>query len=84
MPLRGWHCGHCDGILRTSPQSLTPTVKAPKTMSDTITRDDARALALIDRALGQGRFTADLVEQISDAFASATRTERGEEPQQAK
>jgi hypothetical protein len=53
-------------------------------MSDTITRDDARALALIDRALGQGRFTPDLVEQISDAFASATRTERGDEPQPAK
>ena len=50
-------------------------------MSDTITRDDARALALIDRALGQGRFTPDLVEQISDAFA--TRTERGDEPQPA-
>jgi hypothetical protein len=53
-------------------------------MSDRITRDDARALALIDRALGQGRFTPDLVEQISDAFASATRTERGDEPQPAK
>jgi hypothetical protein len=52
-------------------------------MSDRITRDDARALALIDRALGQGRFTPDLVEQISDAFASATRTERGEKPQPA-
>ena len=52
-------------------------------MSDTITRDDARALALIDRALGQGRFTPDLVEQISDAFASAARTERSEDPQQA-
>jgi hypothetical protein len=52
-------------------------------MSDTITRDDARALALIDRALGQGRFTADLVEQICDAFASATRSERSEESQQA-
>jgi len=62
---------------------LTPTAKVPKTTSDTITRDDARALALIDRALGQGRFTADLVEQICDAFASAARSERSEESQPA-
>ncbi|MDX6519977.1 MAG: hypothetical protein QOJ31_2034 [Gaiellales bacterium] len=43
-------------------------------MSDTITRHDARALALIDHALSQG-FTAELVAQIREALASASRAE---------
>jgi hypothetical protein len=43
-------------------------------MSDTITRHDARALALIDHALSQG-FTAELVAQIREALASASCAE---------
>jgi hypothetical protein len=43
-------------------------------MSDTINRHDARALALIDHALSQG-FTAELVAQIREALASASRAE---------
>src|SRR3954454_10299956 len=83
MPLRGWHRGCCGGIVRTRSRRFNPTANAPKTMSDTITRDDARALALIDRALGQGRFTTDLVEQIADAFSSAPRSERAKDSQEA-
>jgi len=41
-------------------------------MSDAINRHDARALALIDHALSEGGFTAELVEQIREALASAS------------
>jgi hypothetical protein len=44
-------------------------------MSDPINRHDARALALIDHALNEGRFTAELVEQIREALASASHAE---------
>ena len=44
-------------------------------MSDTINRHDARALALIDHALSQGRFTAELVALIREALASAARAD---------
>jgi hypothetical protein len=40
-------------------------------MSDTITHHDARALALIDRALEEGRFSAESVTQISEALQAA-------------
>ena len=43
-------------------------------MSDSINRHDARALALIDHALSQG-FTAELVAQIREALASASRAD---------
>ena len=41
-------------------------------MSDAINRHDARALALIDHALNEAGFTAELVEQIREALASAS------------
>ena len=44
-------------------------------MSDPINRHDARALALIDHALNDGQFTAELVEQIREALASASHAE---------
>jgi hypothetical protein len=40
-------------------------------MSDKINRHDARALALIDHALNEAGFTAELVDQIREALASA-------------
>jgi hypothetical protein len=45
-------------------------------MCDTSNRHDFRALALIDHALSEGRFTAELVEQIQEALATASRAER--------
>ena len=44
-------------------------------MSDHMNRHDANALRLIDQALDQGRFTPELVGQISQAFALAEREE---------
>ena len=49
-------------------------------MSDPINRHDARALALIDHALNEGRFTAELVEQIREALASASHAETDSSP----
>jgi hypothetical protein len=43
-------------------------------MSDTITRHDARALALIDRALKEG-FTAERVAQIREALRAAVQAD---------
>lgn len=40
-------------------------------MSDRPNRHDANALRLIDQALSQGRFTPELVAQISASFALA-------------
>jgi hypothetical protein len=45
-------------------------------MSETLNWHDAHALMLIDHALDQGSFTAELVAQISEAFACARRAER--------
>ena len=47
-----------------------PTERDP--MSDAINRHDARALALIDHALNEAGFTAEIVEQIREALASAS------------
>ena len=44
-------------------------------MFDTPNRHDVRALELIDQALSEGRFTAELVAQIREALASADRAE---------
>jgi hypothetical protein len=61
---------------RTGKLGPTPHRLQPKElpMSDTISRHDARALALIDHALSQG-FTAELVAQIREALASASCAE---------
>ena len=46
-------------------------------MSDhALNRHEAYALDLIDQALSHGRFTPELVSQISEAFALASRAER--------
>jgi hypothetical protein len=45
-------------------------------MSDQIDHHDAQALALIDRALSERRFTAELVAQISEALAAASHAEQ--------
>ena len=44
-------------------------------MSDHLNRHDANALRLIDQALSQGRFTPELVAQVSASFALAEREE---------
>jgi predicted HD phosphohydrolase len=48
-------------------------------MSDTITHHDARALALIDRALEEGRFSAESVTQISQALQAAIRADAADQ-----
>jgi hypothetical protein len=50
--------------------------KETQTMAKAINRHDARALALIDRALADGRFSADSVAQIHRAFEAARHEER--------
>ena len=45
-------------------------------MAQAINRHDAHALALIDRALRDGRFTAECVAQIHRAFEAARSAER--------
>jgi hypothetical protein len=45
-------------------------------MAQAINRHDAHALALIDRALRDGRFTAECVAQIHRAFEAARAAER--------
>ena len=62
---------------RTGRLGATPIGSNRKSapMSDPINRHDARALALIDHALNEGRFTAELVEQIREALASASHAE---------
>jgi hypothetical protein len=40
-------------------------------MAETLNWHDAHALLLIDRALEQGRFTEDLVSEISEALQQA-------------
>ena len=42
-------------------------------MSDRVTRHDAHALRLIDKALDDGRFTPELMAQICEALALAER-----------
>jgi hypothetical protein len=44
-------------------------------MAHAINRHDARALALIDRALMDGRFTAESVAEIHRALEAAQRAE---------
>lgn len=46
-------------------------------MAKAINRHDARALALIDRALADGRFSAESVAQINRAFEAARHEEHG-------
>jgi hypothetical protein len=55
------------------PLSLAPTRNGPS-MSDTISRHDAAALALIDQALEAG-FTPELIAKISESFELAQRDE---------
>ncbi len=45
-------------------------------MAEAINRHDAHALALIDRALRDGRFSAECVAQIHRAFEAARAAER--------
>lgn len=45
-------------------------------MAHAINRHDARALALIDRALKDGRFSAESVAQIHRAFEAARQADR--------
>jgi hypothetical protein len=45
-------------------------------MAQAINRHDAHALALIDRALRDGRFTAEHVAQIRRAFEAARAADR--------
>jgi hypothetical protein len=45
-------------------------------MAHAINRHDARALALIDRALRDGRFSAESVAQIHRAFEAAREADR--------
>ena len=62
-----WH-------LPTTPFGSNP--KETPTMAQAINRHDAHALALIDRALRDGRFTAECVAQIHRAFEAARTAER--------
>jgi hypothetical protein len=50
--------------------------KETPTMAQAINRHDAHALELIDRALRDGRFTAECVAQINRAFEAARAAER--------
>ena len=62
-----WH-------LPTTPFGSNP--KETPTMAQAINRHDAQALALIDRALRDGRFTAECVAQIHRAFEAARTAEQ--------
>ena len=72
MPRLGLAIARATGQVGSDSHRLQPKERP---MSDPINRHDARALALIDHALTEGRFTAELVEQIREALASASHAE---------